>query len=115
MSRKHLHVETDRVDEAINRVLHSEQAGREAVEACQRQARAIVEDARHKVRRIATRSEQRVAAVHRRCDLGISRALADANVRRAGAGDVAEPDRDHQARVEAAVERLVEEMVGGAP
>ncbi|MEJ2515941.1 MAG: hypothetical protein P8080_06190 [Gammaproteobacteria bacterium] len=53
---------------AIEKVLAAEQAVREDMESCRREAQAILETAREKGRRITRRATGRISRLHARCD-----------------------------------------------
>jgi vacuolar-type H+-ATPase subunit H len=53
---------------AIDEVLVAETAAREAMEACRREAEAILEAAREEARHINRRATARITRLHARCD-----------------------------------------------
>lgn len=69
--------ESDRVDRAFNLVLAAEAQAREQVEACRRQAAAILAAAEERARGIANRADRRVRLVGRIADAGVERAVAE--------------------------------------
>ncbi len=62
---------------AIEQVLAAEQAVREDMEACRREAQAILETAREEGRRIARRATARISRLHARCDELSEQRIAD--------------------------------------
>jgi len=107
-------VDSRSVDLAINRVLAAERDARAAVETCREDAERILDQAEAHSRRISRRSEQRVKAAHQIADARVERTLrrlAEDDVHGL-AGPVTETDEE---RLERALERLVDEIVGGSP
>jgi vacuolar-type H+-ATPase subunit H len=100
------------VDAAIARVLQAEQAARERVAACERDAVAIVQQAREQARRIAARAARRTARVHARVSAALAARLADIEARRPSAAGGAEPATPGDPRIAAVAERLARELTG---
>lgn len=108
------HAPGDDVDAAIARVLQAEQAARERVAACEREAVAIVQQAREQARRIAARAAQRTARVHARVAAALAARLAaiDARRPRSPSGS-AEFDEADGPRIAAVAGQLARELTGG--
>lgn len=102
------------VDAAIARVLQAEQAARERVAACEREAVAIVQQAREQARRIAARAAQRTARVHARVATALAARLAEIEARRppSPSGSAAFDEADG-ARIAAVAGQLARELTGG--
>ena len=105
--------ETRAVDLAMNQVLAAEQEAREAVTACGEEARKILAQAEELARGISRRTERRVKAAHRIADQAVERALGDLSDWGSDAGDPGALDAGEE-RLERALDRLVDEIVGGA-
>jgi len=98
------------VDDAMNRVLAAEEAAREAVAGCRREAEAIVARAETEARAISLRAERRIRAARGIADRGVERALAEL-----GASEPPEqPAAPAPQRIEAVVAWLAGELTGPA-
>lgn len=97
-------------DRALNRVLDAEARARERIEDCRREAAALVEGAEARARRIEDRSEARLLLIHRLADASVERELQSLHV----ATERTEDGLDAQAlaRLDQAIERLVDEILG---
>jgi hypothetical protein len=102
--------ESDRVDAAFNRVLAAEAKAREEVEACRRQAAAILAGSQARADQITSRAEHRILRAHRIADAGVQRALAA--LLTAGLEPAPEdPTAEDLARLDRVLEALVEEIL----
>jgi vacuolar-type H+-ATPase subunit H len=103
--------ESDRVDAAFNRVLAAEVQAREQVEACRRQAAALLSTAEERARRIVGRADRRLRRAHRIADAGVARVLADL---KAGGSEMEPEDVSEEAvaRLDQAIDALVSEIIG---
>ena len=106
--------DTSRVDQAIVRVLHAEQAAREAVAQCAVDADRLRQDAKARSRTIAERAAERVARVHQWTDAALRSEIEQLNRQRAALQHPAPPDPDEPARVAQALDRLSAELAGDA-
>jgi len=104
--------DTSRVDQAIVRVLHAEQAAREAVAQCALDADRLRQDAKARARAIAERAAERVARVHQWTDAALRSEIQQLNQQRAALQHPAPPDPDEPARVAQALDRLSAELAG---
>ena len=104
--------DTSRVDQAIVRVLHAEQAAREAVAQCAVDADRLRQDAKARARAIAERAAERVARVHQWTDAALRSEIEQLNQQRAALQHPAPPDPDEPARVAQALDRLSAELAG---
>jgi len=101
------------VDAAIMRVLSAEQAARAEVERCKREAEQTVEEARRSAREIAERAARRTARVHHWTEAAIASRIAALEAQRASLLNTAHGHDDGDA-IARAVERLADELTGGA-
>lgn len=62
----------------MNKVLAAEQAAAQAIEACKQEARASLNEATQHARRIAGRTDERIALIHQRTRQQLQRRLRDA-------------------------------------
>lgn len=100
------------VEAAIARVLDAERAARAAVETAQREAEAIRAEARARDKRIAERAAARIAAI--RAGMAERRAarLAAIEAQAIGPDPQAAEDEAARERLDQAVARLADEMIG---
>ena len=104
----------EQTDDAINRVLAREQEACEAVERCREKARAVLNAARGKARRIVERADERIAHIRARTDLSVERFLAPLRAEAQaydGAPPVSEADT---ARLDRLAHRVAEQLTGGS-
>jgi hypothetical protein len=109
------HVETtltSMVDDAIARVLHAEQAARDAVAQCAADAERMRQDARARAHAIAERAAARVARVHRWTDDAIRTRVDRLNRERETLRQPIEPDPGEPARLARALDQLAAEITG---
>ena len=101
------------VQAAIAHVLDAERRARAAVEAAQREADALRAEARARDKRIAETAAGRIAAI--RAGMAEKRAARLAAIEAAATGPdpQAAGDAAARARLEQAVARLADEMIGG--
>lgn len=94
------------IDDAMNRVLAAEQAAREAVEGCRRQADMIISRAEATARAVSSRAERRMRLAHGIADRGIERAMSELR-----SAESASPEGSPDpARIDAIVVRLAREL-----
>jgi predicted component of type VI protein secretion system len=105
---------TARVDDAIARVLEAERSARSAVAQCAQEAEAMRQAARARAHAIAERAAERTAAVHRWTDVSICARIDALNRERALLQQPAGPAPDEPQRLTRALDRLADELVGGA-
>jgi hypothetical protein len=103
----------ERIDAAFNRALAAEAAARESVSACRIEADRLLADAEDHARRLVERTDRRLLAVQRIADTSLQHALSELLNR------VAEPlgeglDAADDARLDAAIGALADEMIGAA-
>lgn len=101
----------ERIDAAFNRALAAEASARESVAACRVEADRLLADAEDHARRLVQRTDRRLLAVQRIADASLQRALSKLLDR------VAEPlgdglDTAADARLNAAIDTLADEMIG---
>lgn len=101
------------VDAAIMRVLAAEQAARAEVERCKREAELTLDEAHRRARDIAERAARRVAGVHRWTEAAIAARIAALEAQRAALLNTAH-ERDDGSALARAVERVADELTGGA-
>ncbi len=103
------------VEDAIARVLDAERCARTDVAAFQEQAEAIRADARMRDKRIAERAAARIAAI--RAGMAEKRAarLAALQAEAVGPDPQAAGDEAARARLDHAVARLADELMGQEP
>ena len=63
-------------DDAINRVLHAEEAARESVATCRQEAKESVKRARIRASWILERADGRIGAIRERCERCVSAEVA---------------------------------------
>ncbi len=103
--------ESDRVDQAFNRVLASEAAAREVVEGCRQEATAILAAAEERARRLAKETDRRVRLAHRIADAQVERALSV--LLRSVPADTAEDlSAQSLSSLERAIATLADEILG---
>jgi hypothetical protein len=115
MARRSEADDSERLDQAFNRILAAEAEARAAVADCQAQAAQRLADAEARARRIAERTDQRLKLVHDTADRAVTAALAQlpplTDAHPAEALDTAA-----QARLRATIAALADEIIGaGAP
>ncbi|UHD16917.1 hypothetical protein [Thiocapsa bogorovii] len=103
----------ERIDAAFNRALAAEAAARESVSACRIEADRLLADAEDHARRLVERTDRRLLAVQRIADTSLQHALSELLDR------VVEPlgeglDAADDARLDAAIGALADEMIGAA-
>ncbi|MCW8963390.1 MAG: hypothetical protein OQL16_06290 [Gammaproteobacteria bacterium] len=97
---------------AINKVLQAEGKSKEEVENCRQQAADIIESGRNQARRITNRADDRISTIHAKADLSINRRLAELQQEMASLSGESVLDEKAHDRLQAAVESLLNEMVG---
>ena len=99
------------IDDAMNRVLAAEQAARDAVDGCRRQADAIITGAEAAARDVSSRAERRMRLAHGIADRGIERALSALR-----SAESASPESPPDpGRIDAVVGRLARELTEPDP
>ncbi|WP_296809425.1 hypothetical protein [Thiocapsa sp.] len=103
----------ERIDAAFNRALAAEASARESVAACRIQADRLLADAEDHARRLVERTDRRLLSVQRIADTSLQHALSDLLDRAAEPlGDGLDASAD--ARLNAAIAALADEMIGAA-
>jgi vacuolar-type H+-ATPase subunit H len=108
-------LDIDETDAAINRVLEAERFAREEIRSARGQALTLLREARAHSRRVRQGLDRHIRRVHRLCDVALERERA-ALARQAAA--VAEPPILTEVltqRLDAALERLLDEISGAPP
>lgn len=104
---------TDReVEAAIARVLDAERAARAAVETSQREAEAIRADARARDKRIAEQAAARIAAIRAGTATRRAARLGAIEAEAVGPDPQAADDEAARARLDDALGRLADELIG---
>lgn len=105
---------TETVEQAMNRVLQAERDAEQAVEACRREAVEIRQAAQLRARRIAERTNERLAICHMRCNSKLRHALREQE--RLSASQTGESSyRLDAAALTAVVEALARDLTGPDP
>jgi regulator of protease activity HflC (stomatin/prohibitin superfamily) len=99
------------IDDAMNRVLAAEQAARDAVDGCRRQADAIITGAEAAARAVSSRAERRMRLAHGIADRGIERALSALR----SAESTSPESLPDPGRIDAVVARLARELTEPDP
>ena len=101
--------DTERMDQAFNRVLAAEAQARERVAQCRGEAAAIVSDATARARRIEEATDRRMGLAHQIADQGVERAMVQlqGEARALERAVAAEPER-----LERIVQTLADEILG---
>lgn len=115
MTRRSAVDDSDRLDQAFNRILAAEAEAREAVADCRSQAARLLGEAEAQARRIGDRTDRRLKLVHGIADRAVSRALAELPPLTDGlAADSL--DASTRQRLRATIVQLADEIIGaGAP
>ncbi|MFN7570020.1 MAG: hypothetical protein ACK5TK_01000 [Betaproteobacteria bacterium] len=100
---------------AIARVLQAEGAARAATAECERQAAALVQDARDCTRRIGARAAGRSTRVHDAARAQTAARLAAIEAERARLAAVRSDPQADAPRIRAAVSALATALLGGEP
>ncbi|RKT47657.1 hypothetical protein [Thiocapsa rosea] len=101
----------ERIDVAFNRALAAESSARESVAACRIEADRLLADAEDHARRLVERTDRRLLAIQRIADTSLQHALSELIDRSAEpVGDGLDASAD--ARLNAAVTALADEMIG---
>ena len=103
------------VETAIARVLAAEREAREAITACEQEAEALRAAARDRAKRIAERAATRLAAIRTGMADKLARRLAAIDAEAVAPDPDAARDAAARARLDAAVERLADELTGAHP
>jgi hypothetical protein len=106
---------TSDADAAIERVLEAERAIKREVGECRRQALEILTEARSSARSIARQADRRINRIHTLCDASIQRALAEIATESATLSGRPELTPILRERLDSALRRLVDELLGGEP
>lgn len=106
---------TQEIDLAINAVLAAEHAARAAVVACREQAGRLLEEAAERERGVAARAERRIKQAHRIADAAVDRRLRQL-AEQTPDPEAARADQILEgAWIDAALDGLVEEILGSRP
>jgi vacuolar-type H+-ATPase subunit H len=97
---------------AINRVLEAEQMAREAMQECDRQAEAMLRDARERARRIGQRAEQRIQLWYLNSDRRAEQRLSDLDRQAQACKDDPLEPTTLSAEWRRTVEWLADELIG---
>jgi creatinine amidohydrolase/Fe(II)-dependent formamide hydrolase-like protein len=100
------------VETAIARVLAAERDARDAIAAGEREAEALRAATRTREKRIAERAAQRIAAIRAGMAAKLAGRLAAIEAEAVAPDPEAARDEAARARLEAAVERLADELSG---
>jgi vacuolar-type H+-ATPase subunit H len=103
-----------RVAGAMNRVLEAERAAQSAIADCERKVQALLEQARQRRRTILERAHDRIMALHSRATRSLERQTAHILGRPREASHPALVQGAEDARLHAALERLVERLTGAS-
>lgn len=98
-------------DAAINRVLAAEQAARQEVARCRRQALGILRQARSRARSVEERADRRINRIHALSDAAIHRALADISIESQMLSVPPELTPELAQRLDSAIDRLIREIL----
>ncbi len=101
------------VDEAIGRVLAAEDEARDAVDACRREARMLVAEARAGTRRILQRADRRISALHSHCLLSVGRSVRSLQAETASIPLAPSGETVQDERLDEVVRRLAADLTGG--
>src|SRR5271165_4158320 len=99
---------------AMNRVLDAERAAQSAIADCERKMLALLEQARQRRRTILEHAHDRIMALHSRATRSLERQTAQILARPRVAPDPALAQGAEDARLHAALEKLVERLTGAA-
>jgi hypothetical protein len=102
------------VEQAMNRVLQAERDAVRAIDACRRDALAIRQAAQQRARRIAERTDERLAICHMRCNSKLRHTLGEQE-RRAASQTGESSYRLDAAALTAVVEALARDLTGPPP
>jgi len=106
-------MQSEGVEQAINRVLRAETEARGAVEECKREAHRLMDEGRAQAHRILERADLRISAMHSAYNLAASRKIAQFEAEaRALAETSAIPEPARLQRIAAAAKRLAGELTG---
>ena len=97
------------IQAAMKAVLAAERSAMEAIATSQRRAEELLQDARLRARRIADQAHRRIAALER-ANTGQSERSGRANQ---ASADTLQPTPTEQARLEQALKRLADQLLGG--
>ncbi|MEA2078576.1 MAG: hypothetical protein U9P00_01730 [Pseudomonadota bacterium] len=106
---------SDNVEQAMNRVLQAEQEAGKAIADCEYEARQILQVAQQRVKRIADRTDERIALIHMRL-VRKSKAQIEAleHADRAAQHEPSVYDLD-EAALAAVVQEVAAELTGTRP
>lgn len=113
MSEENRDQSPESAEAAMNRVLAAEQDAARAIEQCEREADAILQDARQRARRIASRTDERIALINQRIRQRLQKQLAEAE-RQARRSEHEDADDSRTARLDEVVAGLAARLTGGA-
>ncbi len=99
---------------AINRVLEAERAAQSAIADCEQNTQALLEQARQRRRMILERARDRTMVLHSRVTRSLERQTAQILGRPREVSDPPGVQGAQDARLHAALERLVERITGAA-
>ncbi len=100
---------------AIERVLEAERHASEAAASCEREARAIVDEARQHASRITERTSARIAAARGRVAARVADAVKHYETEAAALQTSAQIDEEARRKLEHAVAAVAAELTGEAP
>jgi hypothetical protein len=103
----------DDTDSAINRVLEAEHTARGEIRSARGQALAILREARARARGSGRRADRHIRRAHALCDAALARTLAALAADTAALATPPTLTGDLERRLEAALDRLLEELTGG--
>jgi vacuolar-type H+-ATPase subunit H len=97
---------------AINEVLEAEKDNLEKIAECKKQAEEIVEQGRLKARLIINRADERITSLHAKADLNIERHVEELKQEMASLSQQGDIDESEREKLNLAVSRLADELVG---
>ena len=92
----------------MNRVLEAERAAQSAVEDCEKQCLALIEDARQRRRNILERAHERIVALHTQAAQALGQRNPSAGEPRGDAGTTILSRHADHARTPTAIEKLAD-------
>ena len=104
---------TDNAETAMNDVLAAEQAAAKAIDACEQDARASLRKAVQRARRIAARTDKRIALIHLRTRQQLQQRLHEAERAERLAEQARNSDDPRMSAVESVVSKLAALLTGG--
>jgi hypothetical protein len=104
--------DTDNAEAAMNEVLAAEQAAAQAIDVCKQEARASLHEAAQQARRIARRTDERIALIHQRTRQQLQRRLRDAEHAARAAERARDSEDPRAAVISTAVDDLAARLTG---